>query len=43
VKRTISARADGAVCLGREAVPVGVDSKLNWAFTLLKQIGSGEA
>jgi len=24
VKRTISARADGAVCVGREAVPVGV-------------------
>jgi len=24
VKRTISARADGAVCIGREAVPVGV-------------------
>jgi len=24
VKRTISARADGAVCFGREAVPVGV-------------------
>ena len=24
MKRTISARADGAVCIGREAVPVGV-------------------
>jgi len=24
VKRTISARADGAVCIGREAIPVGV-------------------
>ena len=24
MKRTISARADGAVCFGREAVPVGV-------------------
>jgi len=24
VKRTISARADGPVCIGREAVPVGV-------------------
>jgi hypothetical protein len=24
VKRTISARAGGAVCIGREAVPVGV-------------------
>jgi hypothetical protein len=24
VKRTISARADGAVCIGREATPVGV-------------------
>jgi len=24
VKRTISAMADGAVCIGREAVPVGV-------------------
>jgi len=24
VKHTISARADGAVCIGREAVPVGV-------------------
>ena len=26
MKRTISARADGAVCIGREAVPVGVFS-----------------
>jgi hypothetical protein len=24
VKRTTDARADGAVCIGREAVPVGV-------------------
>jgi hypothetical protein len=24
MKRTICARADGAVCIGREAVPVGV-------------------
>jgi len=24
VKRTISTRADGAICIGREAVPVGV-------------------
>jgi hypothetical protein len=24
VKRTISAKADGAVCIGREAVPLGV-------------------
>jgi len=24
VKRTVSARADGAVCIGREAVPVGL-------------------
>ena len=24
MKRSISARADGAVCIGREAVPVGV-------------------
>jgi hypothetical protein len=24
VKRTISTRADGAVCVGREAVPIGV-------------------
>ena len=24
MKRTISARADGAVCIGREAIPVGV-------------------
>jgi len=24
VKRTISARADGAVCIGRQAIPVGV-------------------
>ena len=24
MKRTISARTDGAVCIGREAVPVGV-------------------
>jgi len=24
VKRTIRARADGAVCIGREAVPVGL-------------------
>ena len=24
MKRTISARADGAVCIGREATPVGV-------------------
>ena len=24
MKRTISARADGAICIGREAVPVGV-------------------
>ena len=24
MKRTISARADGAVCIGKEAIPVGV-------------------
>ena len=24
MKRTISARADGAVCTGREAIPIGV-------------------
>jgi hypothetical protein len=24
VKRTIGARADGAVCIGREAIPIGV-------------------
>jgi len=38
VKRTISARADGAVCIGREAVPVGMFLTKNCTSAVLHNI-----
>ena len=38
MKRTISARADGAVCIGREAVPVGMFLTKNCTSAVLHNI-----